>query len=46
MQDVEILDDGYVLLDEGNDTSPGMLLPGEQLMNAHRLFQSAVMSGI
>jgi hypothetical protein len=46
MQDVEILDDGYVLLDEGDDTSPRKLLPGGQLMNAHHPFQSAVLSGI
>jgi hypothetical protein len=46
MQDVEILDDGHVLLDESNNTSPGKLLPGGQLMNAHHPFQSAAMSGI
>jgi hypothetical protein len=46
MQDVEILDDGHVSLDEGNDTSPEKLLPGGQLMNARHPFQSAVMSGI
>jgi len=46
MQDVEILDDGCVLLDEENDTSPGKLLPGGQLTNAHHPLQSAAMSGI
>jgi hypothetical protein len=46
MQDVEISDDGYVSLDEGNDTSPGKLLPEGQLMNAHHPFQSAAMSEI
>jgi hypothetical protein len=46
MQDVEILDDGYVLLDEGDGTSQVKLLPGGQVMNAHHPLQSAVLSGI
>jgi hypothetical protein len=46
MQDVEIQDDEYVLLDENDGTSPGKLLPGGQLMNAHHPFQSVAMSGI
>jgi hypothetical protein len=45
MQNVEILDDVYVLLYEDDDNVQLKLLPGEHLMNAHPQFQSTLRSG-